>query len=84
LIQGNRSLRQQSNYQRGTISGRNALAMTLSNTNEATGQPEIVTVYTTLLRSGDLFHMITVAPQNEYNAYQSVFNNVMRSIRLTD
>ena len=84
LIQGNRSLRQQSNYQRGTISGRNALAMTLSNVNEATGQPEIVTVYTALLRNGDLFHMITVAPQNEYNAYQSVFNNVMRSIRLTD
>jgi predicted Zn-dependent protease len=84
LIQGNQSLRQQSNYQRGTISGRNALAMTLSNRNEATGQPEIVTVYTTLLRTGDLFHMITVAPQSEYNAYQSAFNNIMRSIRLTD
>lgn len=84
LVQGNRSLRQQTRYQRGNISGRQALSMTLSNVNEATGQQEIITVYTAFLRSGDLFHMIAVAPQNEYNNYQGVFNNVLRSIRIND
>lgn len=84
LAQGNQNLRQRGGYQRGSISGRNALAITLSNVNEATGQSEIVTVYTALLRSGDLFHMIAVAPQNEFNNYQGVFNNVLRSIRIND
>ncbi|HEX8495451.1 MAG TPA: M48 family metallopeptidase [Pyrinomonadaceae bacterium] len=84
LAQGNQNLRQQSRYQSGNISGRRALAMTLSNVNEATGQAEVVTVYTTLLRSGDLFHMIAVAPRNDFNNYQGVFNNVLRSIQLRD
>ncbi|HEX7998402.1 MAG TPA: M48 family metallopeptidase [Pyrinomonadaceae bacterium] len=84
LMQGNTSLRQQTRYQSGNISGRRALAMTLSNVNEATGQSEIVTVYTVLLRNGELFHMIAVAPQNEFNNYQGVFNSVLRSIRLND
>jgi Zn-dependent protease with chaperone function len=84
LIQGNQSLRQQGRYQSGNVSGRRALAMTLSNTNEATGQSEIVTVYTVLLRNGDLFHMIAVAPQNEFNSYQGVFNTILRSIRIND
>ncbi len=84
LAQGNNNLRQQRGYQRGSISGRTALAITLSNVNEATGQAEIVTVYTALLRNGDLFHMIAVAPQNDFNNYQGVFNNVLRSIRLND
>ena len=84
LAQGNRNLRQQGRYQRGNVSGHNALAITLSNVNEATGQAEIVTVYTVLLRNGDLFHLIGVAPQNEFNNYQSVFNTILRSVRLND
>jgi Zn-dependent protease with chaperone function len=84
LIQGNNNMRQQSRYQQGNISGRRALAMTLTNVNEATGQSEIVTVYTVLLRNGDLFHLISVAPQNDYNNYQGAFNTVLRSIRLND
>jgi Zn-dependent protease with chaperone function len=84
LVQGNGSLRQQGSYQNGNVSGRRALAMTLSNVNEATGQQEIVTVYTVLLRSGELFHLIAVAPQNDYNSYQGVFNTVLRSVRLND
>jgi predicted Zn-dependent protease len=84
LGQGNQNLRQQSRFQRTTLSGHTALMTTLSNVNEATGQTELITVYTVLLRNGDLFHLIGVAPQNEYNNYQGVFNNVLRSIRLSD
>jgi Zn-dependent protease with chaperone function len=84
LAQGNRNLRQQSQYQRGTISGRNALAINLANVNEATGRTEIISVYTTLLRNGQLFYMIGVAPQNEYNSFQGAFRNVLSSIRIND
>jgi beta-barrel assembly-enhancing protease len=84
LAQGNRNLRQQSQYQRGTISGRNALAINLSNVNEATGQRETISVYTTLLRNGQLFYMIGVAPQNQYGSFQGAFRNALSSIRIND
>ncbi|HKC62750.1 MAG TPA: M48 family metallopeptidase [Pyrinomonadaceae bacterium] len=84
LGQGNGNLRQQSGYQRGQIDGRTALAINLSNVNEATGRPEIVTVYTTLLRNGDLFYVISVAPQSDYNSFRGAFSNVLNSIRLND
>ena len=84
LAQGNGNLRQQSGYQRGQIDGRTALAINLTNVNEATGRSEIVTVYTTLLRNGDLFYVISVAPQSDYNSFQGAFRNVLNSIRLND
>ncbi|HKR01732.1 MAG TPA: M48 family metallopeptidase [Pyrinomonadaceae bacterium] len=84
LAQGNGNLRQQGSYQRGTINGRNALAITLSNVNEATGRPETITIYTTQLRNGQLFYMVAVAPQSDYRNYQTAFRNVLGSIRLND
>ncbi|HEV2915882.1 MAG TPA: M48 family metallopeptidase [Pyrinomonadaceae bacterium] len=84
LIQSSRSLRQQSGYQRGSIDRHSALSMTLSNINEATGQREVVTVYTTLLSNGQLFYMISVAPQRDYGSFQGAFNRVLNSIQLND
>ncbi|MBA3767481.1 MAG: hypothetical protein H0W99_10920, partial [Acidobacteria bacterium] len=84
LVQGSRNLRQRSGYQGGTIDRHNALSITLSNTNEATGQQEIVTVYTTLLRNGSLFYMIAVAPQSDYRSFQGAFSRVLSSIQLND
>lgn len=84
LAQGNGNMRQQSGYQRGTIGGRGALAITLLNINEATGRQELITVYTTQLRSGELFYFVSVAPRDEYNTYSRAFQNVLRSIQLND
>ena len=78
------NLRQQSAYQRTTISGRTGLAMTLNNVNEATGQSETITVVTTQLRNGQLFYMIAVAPSNQFSSYQSAFSNILRSLELND
>ncbi len=83
LAQGNNNLRTSSGYQRTTMSGRNALFTTLSNTNEATGRPENVRVITTLLRNGQLFYMIAVAPQNERN-FENAFQTIMQSVRIND
>ncbi len=84
LAQGNRNLRARGSYQAGTIDGRNALALTLSNVNEATGRNETLTIYTTLTRNNQLFYVIMVAPQNDYNTFQTAFRNVLRSIQLSD
>jgi predicted Zn-dependent protease len=83
LAQGNNNLRTSGGYQRTTMSGRNALFTTLSNTNEATGRPETVRVITTQLRNGQLFYMIAVAPQNERN-FENAFQTILQSVRIND
>lgn len=84
LAQGNSNLRQRTGFQRSTLSGRTALTMSLTNVNEATGQAEVVNVVTTQLRSGQLFYMIAVAPQNEARSFQAAFNNILRTVQLRD
>ncbi|MGH9943813.1 MAG: M48 family metalloprotease [Pyrinomonadaceae bacterium] len=85
LLQNNSYLRQQSRgYQRTAIDGRNALSATFSGRSPATGQTEVVTVVTTQLSDGNLFYMVAVAPQQDYRGFQSAFNNIMRSIDLSD
>jgi predicted Zn-dependent protease len=83
LAQGNNNLRASGGYQRTTMSGRNALFTTLSNTNEATGRPENVRVITTQLRNGQIFYMIAVAPQNERN-FENAFQTILQSVRIND
>ncbi len=82
LTQGNPNLRQRSNLQRTTVGGRTGLTTTLTNINEATGQAEVVTVISILLRNGQLFHMIAVAPENESSSYQAAFRNILRSLQI--
>ena len=82
LTQGNANLRQRSSLQRTTVGGRTGLTTTLTNTNEATGQAEVVTVITTQLRNGQLFYMIAVAPENESTSYQAAFRNILRSLQI--
>ena len=84
LQQGNPNLRSRSGLQRSSVDGRAALTVSLSNVNEATGRPEIVNVITTQLRNGELLYLIAVAPDNEYSNYQGVFQNVLRSLQLSD
>jgi hypothetical protein len=84
LEQGNGNLRARGGYQRADVSGRNGLAIGLTNTNEATGRPEVVIVVTTLLRNGDLLYITTVSPQSDSYNYQNVFQNILRSVQLND
>jgi hypothetical protein len=41
-----------------------------------------VTVYVTQLRSGDLFWIATVAPQEESYNYDAAFRTILNSVRL--
>ena len=84
ILQSNSYLRQQSNYSRTTISSRNAYATVLSGRSPVTDRNEVVTIYTTQLRNGQLFYIAMVAPESESSSYNNAFRNIIRSVRLSD
>jgi beta-barrel assembly-enhancing protease len=84
LAQSNPSLRAAGRLQNTKLSGRDGLVATLENVSDVTGRGETVTVFTTLLRDGNLFYCIAVAPQDEYQTYQRSFQRVTQSIRISD
>jgi Zn-dependent protease with chaperone function len=84
VLQGNPYLRAQSGSTRTNVGGRVGLATTLSGRSPVTGQTEIVTVVTTMLRDGSIFYMNYVTPQYDQRNYQNAFNQILRSIRLND
>ncbi|HEX8634541.1 MAG TPA: M48 family metallopeptidase [Pyrinomonadaceae bacterium] len=84
ILQINTYLRAQGGYSRQTVSGRAGLATTLTGRSPVTGQAEVVTVVTTLLRDGSIFYMNYVTPQYDQRNYQNAFNQILRSIQLND
>jgi predicted Zn-dependent protease len=83
FARGNSNLRMSGGSQRTTMDGRNAIISTLTNVNEATGRSENVRLITTQLRGGQILYMVAVVPQGERN-YETVFSNVLRSVRIND
>jgi hypothetical protein len=77
-------LRQQSDYSSGYIDNRDALAMVLAGKSDITGETEIVTVYTTMLRSGELFYFVTVTSESNSGSFNRAFQTMLRSIRIND
>jgi Zn-dependent protease with chaperone function len=83
LRESNPRLNASSNYDRGSLGGRQAIHTTASNVSDVTGGQEVIEVYTTLLPDGSLFYVLGVAPREDYNAYSGAFRNVVRSIQFT-
>ncbi len=84
ILKGNTYLRQRGDLVQTTVAGRSGFTTSASGTSPVTRTTEVVTFYTTQLRSGDLFYAVTVVPGNESYAYSSTFRNVLNSIRLTE
>jgi Zn-dependent protease with chaperone function len=84
LLQNNSYLRQQSGFFSGYIDGRDSLGINLAGRSNVTGQTEYVTVYTTLLRNGNLFYLITVSQQDGQSSFNRAFQTMIRSIQLYD
>lgn len=82
LLRANTYITSRSSYSSTTISGRNALSVTMSGVSPTSGRTEVVTIITTLLAGGRILHLATVAPQHEYSYYQGTFNNIVRSVRI--
>jgi len=83
-LQANTYLRQNGRLTRRNVAGRTGFTTQLSGRSPVSGQTEIVTVYTTQLRNGQLFYAVTVVPSGESYRYNSAFSNVLNSIRLND
>jgi hypothetical protein len=84
LLQGNSYLRQRGSLTRTTLSGLSGYTTQLAGRSDITGQTEIVTVYTALMRNGDLFYLATVSPQSETYDYQAAFHYMVDSLRLSN
>lgn len=82
VIQANDYLQKRGNYTRGSLDGSQAYAITLAGRSPITGRTEVATVYTTMLRNGQLFYVVTVAPENESSRYSSAFRTMLNSIDL--
>jgi beta-barrel assembly-enhancing protease len=84
LLRANTYLGQRTGFQSTRLAGRQALAIALAGRSPITGRTEFVTVYTTQLRNGQTFYFIAVAPETESSRYNSTFQSMMNSIRLSD
>ena len=84
LSQGNPNLRKAGGYEREYVGRRDGLSISLTNVSDVTGSPEIVSVYTTMLRNGDLFYLIGVAPEDEFQTYQRSFIVIVQNIAIND
>ena len=82
LAQGNQSLEEASQPQRARFGNREGIEVQLRNQSEATGGPEIVSVYTTMLPDETLLYGIGVAPQEEWRQYAPVFDRVVGTARV--
>jgi Zn-dependent protease with chaperone function len=83
LAQGNPSLRQSTGYDRINVADRRGLRTILTNRNEATRQDEMIEVFTTQLRNGNLLYVIGVAPRDEFPSYRNVFERVIASLQVS-
>lgn len=75
-------LRRYSGFERYNLNGQQAYVVKLEGVSPVTRKTELVEVYTTNLRNGDIFYAITVVPDNERRDYASTFRLVLNSIRL--
>jgi Zn-dependent protease with chaperone function len=82
LGQANPGLRRLSDAQSVTVGDSRGLRVVLTNTSDATGQPERLAVYTALLSDGHLFYAVAVAPQDDFNGYSTTFSKVIASLKL--
>ena len=83
LAQGNPNLSRPSRYNRVNIAGRSGLQTILENRN-ADGNREMIEVFATQLRNGDLLYAVGVAPDDVFPQYRNVFERVIGSIRVND
>jgi hypothetical protein len=82
LARSNSDLSRASGYSQTSIDNRRGLRTVLENVSEATGERERILLFSTLLPDGRLFYALGVAPRSEFQDYQNVFNQVVRSIQL--
>jgi beta-barrel assembly-enhancing protease len=62
--------------------GRRGYATMVAGPSTVTGVVEVDVIHTTATSDGRLFYVITMAPEDEWQAYQPAFEEILRSLRL--
>lgn len=84
FINSNTGMKQQGQVGRVTISGREAMMVTLIGKSTLGRGAEIITVYTAILRNGSMLYIITIVPEGEQQNYKTAFATLINSIRFND
>jgi hypothetical protein len=83
FVRGNDGMRVAGRQEYVRLSGREAVVTPLEG-RSALGGVERVDVHTTMLSNGDLFYVLTVAPDREIGTYGPAFDRVVSSVRITE
>jgi Zn-dependent protease with chaperone function len=83
-INSNPDFRVQQPPQRFNFAGREAVATIVAGPSPVTGVIEIDVIYTAMTSDGRLFYFITIAPEDEYQIYKPVFEQIISRIRLAE
>jgi len=83
FVRGNDGMRVAGREEYFQLSGREAIVTPLEG-RSALGGVERVDVHTTMLTNGDLFYVLTVAPDREIGTYGPAFDRVVKSVRIND
>jgi hypothetical protein len=65
-----------------SIANRRGLRILLRNRTDVSGRDEIIELATMLMRDGNLFYAIAVAPEADFSSYRSVFDRIFNSVQL--
>ena len=84
VLQGNAYLQQRGTMSSTYVGGRRGYTAQASGRSPVTGRTEVVAMYMTQLRNGDLFYAVTVVPSDEASNYNAAFRNMLNSIRFND
>jgi Zn-dependent protease with chaperone function len=83
FVRGNDGMRIGGRGEYFQLSGRDAIVTPLEG-RSALGGVERVDVHTTLLSNGDLFYVLTVAPDRDMGTYGPAFDRVVKTVRIND
>jgi beta-barrel assembly-enhancing protease len=81
-VKSNPDFRVVGSTQQISLNGRACYATMVAGPSTITGVTEIDMIYTTATADGQLFYLITMSPQDELNSYQTVFDQIIASLRL--
>ncbi len=83
FVQGNEGMRVAGSQRQVRLANRTAIGTPLAG-RSVLGGTERVGLYTTFLADGNLFYYVTVAPEEDAQAYAAAFDRVGQSLRLND
>lgn len=84
VLQGNSYLQARTNYSNASLNGRSGYTILLSGRSPVTNRNESVRIYGTQTSNRSLLYLITVVPEDQASGYNNAFNNIYRSLRLSE